>query len=187
MVLEYLKSSMSLKAGFAALAFMGAIPLSSGIAAAQATSTSGFALSGDQPIDIDADTFEVDDTTKLITFTGNVVAVQGENRLKAGRMTVRYAGGSTGLASGQGDIERIDLYDSVQLDTATQKATGETGYFDMTQQNFVLEGKQVVLSEGGNVFVGCKLTVDMATSRANLDACGGRVQVKLNPQSRSGN
>ncbi|AJY48378.1 hypothetical protein TM49_19605 [Martelella endophytica] len=150
---------------------------------AQSTRTSGFQISNDQPINIDADKFDVDDRTKLITFTGNVVAIQGENQVKAGKMVVRYAGGSTGLAAGQGDIERIDLSESVQLDTATQKATGDTGYFDMTSQHFVLQGKQVVLSEGGNVFVGCKLTVNMATSQANLDACGGRVQVKLNPQS----
>nr|WP_272210524.1 hypothetical protein [Marinicella sp. W31]MDC2876417.1 hypothetical protein [Marinicella sp. W31] len=57
----------------------------------------------------------------------------------------------------------------------------------MTAQQFVLEGKQVVLKENENVFVGCKLTVNMATSQAKLDACGERVQIRLNPQSRPGN
>nr|WP_272210525.1 LptA/OstA family protein [Marinicella sp. W31]MDC2876418.1 LptA/OstA family protein [Marinicella sp. W31] len=95
---------------------------------AQSTQTGGFQLSGDQPIDIDADEFEVDDSTKLITFTGNVVAVQGDSQVKAGKMTVSYAGGSTGIASGQGDIERIDLTDNVELQTATQHATGDTGF-----------------------------------------------------------
>ncbi|MET3599135.1 LptA/OstA family protein [Martelella mangrovi] len=162
-----------------------ALPVSEGFA--QSTQTSGFQLSGSEPIDINADEFEVDDSTKLITFSGNVVAVQGANQVKAGQMTVRYAGGSTGIAAGQGDIERIDLSRAVSLETDTQTATGDTGYFDMTAQQFVLEGKQVVLKEGENVFVGCKLTVNMATSRAKLDACGDRVQIRLNPQSRPGN
>ncbi len=154
---------------------------------AQNTETTGFQIAGDQPIDIDADEFEVDDATKLITFSGNVVAVQGVNKVRSSKMTVRYEGGSTGIASGQGDIDRIDLYGGVRLDTDTQSATGDTGHFDIPTQLFVLEGKEVVLQENGNVFVGCKLTVNMATSQAKLDACGKRVQVRLNPQSRPGN
>ncbi|MEO2039918.1 MAG: LptA/OstA family protein, partial [Martelella sp.] len=63
------------------------------MAFAQSTETTGFQLAGDQPIDIDADEFEVDDATKLITFSGNVVAVQGVNTVRAAKMTVRYEGG----------------------------------------------------------------------------------------------
>ncbi|WP_230720623.1 LptA/OstA family protein [Martelella mediterranea] len=170
-----------------AFAALCAAVLPADTAFAQATETTGFQLAGDQPIDIDADEFEVDDATKLITFSGNVVAVQGVNTVRAAKMTVRYEGGSTGIASGQGDIDRIDLTGGVRLDTDTQSATGDSGHFDMPSQQFVLEGKEVVLKENGNVFVGCKLTVNMATSQAKLDACGKRVQIRLNPQSRPGN
>jgi lipopolysaccharide export system protein LptA len=51
----------------------------------------------------------------------------------------------------------------------------------------VLKGKKVVLSEGKNVFVGCQLNVQMDTGEAQLDACGGRVQIQLDPQSRKTN
>ena len=54
----------------------------------------------------------------------------------------------------------------------------------MASQTFVLSGKQVVLSEGANVFKGCKLTVLMATGEAKLDSCGGRVEIMLDPKSR---
>lgn len=171
----------------AVLASLCLASLPAGAAFAQSTQTTGFQIAGDQPIDIDADQFEVDDATKLITFSGNVVAVQGVNTVRASKMTVSYEGGSTGIASGQGDIEHIDLTGNVRLDTDTQSATGDTGHFDLPSQQFVLEGKEVVLKENGNVFVGCKLTVNMATSQAKLDACGKRVQIRLNPQSRPGN
>jgi len=48
----------------------------------------------------------------------------------------------------------------------------------------VLTGKQVVLSDGPNVFKGCKLTVQMASGQAKLDSCGGRVEIMLDPKSR---
>ncbi|MNL63208.1 hypothetical protein D3C87_1873210 [compost metagenome] len=48
----------------------------------------------------------------------------------------------------------------------------------------MLEGKQVVLSEGQNVFVGCRLTVHMETGQAKLESCGKRVQIQLDPKSR---
>ena len=42
----------------------------------------------------------------------------------------------------------------------------------------------MVLTDGPNVFTGCQLTVHMATGEAQLDACGGRVQIQLDPKSQ---
>lgn len=47
-----------------------------------------------------------------------------------------------------------------------------------------LTGDRVVLSEGKNVFVGCKLTVYMKTGEAKLESCGKRVRIQLDPKSR---
>jgi lipopolysaccharide export system protein LptA len=55
----------------------------------------------------------------------------------------------------------------------------------MKSDTFILTGKRVVLSEGGNVAVGTKLTVKMATGKANLE--GGRIQIMINPQSQKSN
>ncbi|MNL78641.1 OstA-like protein [compost metagenome] len=73
------------------------------------------------------------------------------------------------------------------LSSGTQQATADTGSFDMTKQVFVLKGDKVVLSEGKNVFVGCQLNVQMETGEAQLEACGGRVQIQLDPKSRKTN
>jgi len=155
-------------------------------ATAQTTSSKmeGLKLSNDAPIQIQSDQLEIKDQEKRAFFTGNVQVVQGTTTMKAGKMTVLYKGEGTSVTSGSTDIDKIFLDDTVFLTSGTQQATAEKGEFDMTSQTFVLSGKQVVLSEGANVFRGCKLTVQMATGQAKLDSCGGRVEIMLDPKSR---
>jgi lipopolysaccharide export system protein LptA len=69
-------------------------------------------------------------------------------------------------------------------------ATGDEGYFDMRTEIMVLTGEEVVLTEGDNVIMGCKLTVQMASGRAELEGCAGetgsgRVRMLLQPGSQS--
>ena len=144
----------------------------------------GLKLSGDQPIQIQSDQLEIKDAEKKAFFTGNVNVVQGTTTLKAGRMTVLYKGEGGAVTAGSADIDKIFLEDTVFLSSGTQQATAEKGEFDMASQTFMLSGKQVVLSEGPNVFKGCKLTVQMANGQAKLDSCGGRVEIMLDPKSR---
>jgi lipopolysaccharide export system protein LptA len=161
---------------------------------AQATKMDGIALSNDKPIHIESDKLEIKDKENRADFTGNVVATQGTTTLKAKTMTVFYkskddasgkSGGGAMSDPGNGDIDRILVDGGVTLNSGTQSATGETGHFEMAQQLIILEGKQVVLSDGANVFTGCRLTVHMETGQAQLDSCGGRVQIQLDPKSRS--
>ncbi|WP_176086644.1 LptA/OstA family protein [Martelella sp. HB161492] len=183
-----LRSRKSVSEGIAALCLTSLLAIgASAPASAQSSTMNGFKLANDQPINITSTDAHVDDKTKNIIFTGDVVATQGDNKVQAAKMIVKYQGGSTGIASGGGDLERIDLVDNVQVNSKTQQATADTGYFDMVSQQIVLEGKKVVLTEGKNVFVGCKLTVNMVTSEAKLDACGGRVQIQLDPSSQKKN
>jgi lipopolysaccharide export system protein LptA len=49
----------------------------------------------------------------------------------------------------------------------------------------VLSGEKVVLTDAENVFIGCKLTVEMKNGQAKLDSCGRRVMIQLDPKSRS--
>ncbi|CAN7145398.1 LptA/OstA family protein [Neorhizobium sp. LjRoot104] len=157
-------------------------------ATAQAQTTTsqmeGLKLSGDQPIQIQSDQLEIKEQEKKAYFTGNVQVVQGTTTMKAGKMTVLYTGEGGSVTSGSANIDKIFLDETVFLTSGTQQATAEKGEFDMKSQTFVLSGKQVVLSEGPNVFKGCKLTVLMETGQAKLDACGGRVEILLDPKSR---
>lgn len=179
--------------GLPALGAMGiALMLAAGAYAQETTGRmAGLQLEGDQPIEIESDRLEVRDNEGTAIFTGNVRVVQGETTLRAGRMIVHYvndgSGGST-PSTGSSDIERLEVEETVHIETATQVATGDRGTFDMRTDQLTLTGSEVVLTEGDNVIVGCALTVQMSTGVANLDGCGdqggGRVRMLLQPGSR---
>ncbi|QFY62219.1 LPS ABC transporter substrate-binding protein LptA [Rhizobium grahamii] len=197
-----------------AVFFNGALALMllAGGALAQATTSqmNGLKLNRDEPIQIESDKLEIHDQEHTADFTGNVKVVQGGTTLQAGHMTVYYKakGGdaanadangaskasaaddkqaSTSIASGNADIDHIIVTDKVFLSSGTQTATADNGSFDMAKQLFILKGEKVVLSDGPNVFTGCQLTVHMATGQAQLDSCGGRVQIQLDPKSQKKN
>ncbi|AOG10949.1 LptA/OstA family protein [Agrobacterium sp. RAC06] len=178
---------------FAKFSFAGFLLVSAGLIAgpspAQTTNSqmNGLKLSNDQPIQIESDQLEIREQEKKAFFTGNVKVVQGTTTLQAGTMVVHYRGEGQTVTQGNADIEKIDVAQKVFLSSGTQQATADTGYFDMAQQVFVLEGERVVLSEGQNVFVGCKLTVQMNSGQAKLDSCGRRVQIQLDPKSQQSN
>ncbi len=107
--------------------------------------------------------------------------VQDDDRVLQVIRQGRANNGGAMANAGNGDIDRILVNGGVVLNSDKQTATAESGHFEMAKQLFVLEGKQVVLSDGNNVFTGCRLTVHMDTGQAQLDSCGGRVQIQLDP------
>ncbi len=150
----------------------------------------GLRLSGDQPIQIESDRLEVRDSENVAIFSGNVSVVQGPTLLRSGRMTVHYAGEGGPTAGGTTDIELLEVEGGVYVESENQVATGDQGSFDMRTEVLVLTGREVVLTEGDNVIVGCKLTVQMGTGLAELDGCregggSGRVRMLLNPGSQN--
>lgn len=175
--------------GCAALAL--ALAMASAANAQQESRMSGLQLDGDQPIEIESDRLEVRDNDGTAVFTGNVQVVQGETTLRAGRMVVHYVSEGSGASTpstGASDIERIEVEETVYIQTASQVATGDRGTFDMGTELLTLSGREVVLTEGDNVIVGCELRVQMNTGVAELDGCGsqggGRVRMLLQPGSQ---
>ncbi len=167
-------------------------------------------LSNDQPIQIESDRLEVLDNERKAIFTGNVSVVQGQTLMKAGKMTVYYVGqamqkdddkkpaepkpaaaaANANATPGSADIERIEVDGKVYVKSESQVATGDRATFDMKTEVLTLTGKEVVLTEGENVIVGCKLNVQMRTGQAQLDGCGGntsggRVKMLLQPGSQN--
>lgn len=155
-----------------------------------ASQLSGLKLSGDKPIQIESDRLEVNESESMAVFSGNVNVVQGATVLKAGKMTVFYLkDGNTNVATGgSSNIDRLEVEGKVYVKAETQVATGDRGTFDMKTEVLTLSGKEVVLSDGPNVLVGCKLTVQMQTGLANVDGCSGgqtgRVRVLMQPGSQ---
>ncbi len=166
------------------------------------TRQTGLKLDGNEPIQIESDKLEVQDAESKAIFTGNVNVVQGPTVMKSGRMVVHYSrekadgadGGSESAAAtptGTSNIEFIEVDDKVYVKSESQVATADKATFDMKSEVLVMTGDEVVLTDGGNVIVGCKLTVQMATGQAKLDGCpsagtsSGRVKMLLQPGTQN--
>ena len=147
----------------------------------------GLSLSNDKPIQIESDNLEIREQEKRAVFTGNVRVAQGATTLRAGDMVVYYSAKGGTVSSGKAAIEKIVVSGKVVLSSGKQNASADRGVFDMKTDVLVLEGKSVVLSEGANVFAGCKLTVQMKSGLAKLESCGGRVRIQLDPKTQNGN
>jgi lipopolysaccharide export system protein LptA len=147
------------------------------------TRFSGIKMSGDQPIQIESDRLEVREKENVAVFSGNVNVVQGPTLLKAGKLTVYYVQGTGSATTGSAAIDHLEVDEKVYVKSEDQIATGDKGTFDMKTEFLVLSGKEVVLSQGDNVLVGCKLTVDMKSGQANVEGCGGRVKGLFKPNS----
>jgi lipopolysaccharide export system protein LptA len=141
----------------------------------------GLKMSGDEPIQIESDKLEVREAEHIAIFSGNVSVVQGKTLLKAGRLTVHYAPDSGSATTGSAQIERLEVDDKVYVKSEDQIATGDRGTFDMKTELLTLTGKEVVLTQGKNVLVGCELVFNMKTNQADFGGC--RVKTLIDPKT----
>ncbi|WP_305987583.1 LptA/OstA family protein [Roseibium sp. MMSF_3544] len=168
-------------------------------AAAQAQTFSdsfaGFGSNDGEPIEIEASELRVEDNNNVATFVGDVVVVQGETSLQTERLKVFYAGSgsaSTSASEGEGAVQqrisRLEAEGGVFVTSKDQTAKGDQASFDMNKEVMIMTGREVVLSQGPNVVVGNKLTVNLKTGQADLTAANtggssGRVKVRILPNS----
>ncbi|MDF1770202.1 LptA/OstA family protein [Maricaulis sp.] len=157
-----------------AIALLGLMSatLSTGNAAAQ-IGNSGL------PLDIEADTFEVLDAERHIVWLGNVHVVQGDSSLQADRMDVYY---TEAPAGGWGDIDRIVATDNVFYITPAQRARGDRGVYQMSEEVITLTG-EVVITQGDNVITTNRFVNDLTTGNSNFGEAGTgeRVRMVLQP------
>jgi lipopolysaccharide export system protein LptA len=145
-------------------------------AAAQAALPVGGKHDANAPIEINADALEVLQQENKATFSGNVVAVQGDTRLKSDKMVVYYHPQEEKQTSaGQQDaIRKIDVIGNVFLAMPEETASGKTGLYDVENQRVELH-ENVVVTHGKNTLKGDKLVYDMKTGKSVVTS-GGAVQ-----------
>ena len=125
-------------------------------------------------VQVDADTFVIDQAASEATFTGNVVVTRSDLKLWADRVLVTF----------EGDMENVKLVTAtgrVRLKTATQDATGERATFAPDSQILRLTGNVTVVSDTGTLN-GPELVVDLANNITTFSATsGGRVTGVFSP------
>ena len=176
--------ALSARLAAAAGATLLGLALAAGSAGAQTFSDAfaGFGSNEREPIQIEARELQVQDKSQSAVFSGDVVVTQGDAMLKTQRLVVHYDGSAAGGVNQR--ISRLEASGRVYISSKDQTATGERATFDMNRQLMVMTGGEVVLSQGPNVVVGNKLTVNLKTGKADLEAKNtGRVKVLIQPNS----
>ena len=134
----------------------------------------GFKTDPDAPIEIEADTLEVEQNAQTATFIGNVIAVQGAIRLRADRLIVTYAQKADGAPSsddgtGGTEITRIDAKSNVHvMSEDDQSASGDWALYMVADENITM-GDAVVLRQGENVIRGQRLNIDLNSGQARVE------------------
>ncbi len=117
------------------------------------------------PIEITADSLEVQQDDQLAIFTGNVNAVQGDLILRADRLVVYYRAN----AAESNAIRLIEAFGNVFLSSPTETAEGAKGVYNLDTDKIELIGA-VVLTRGENVIRGDRLDMDLATGKSRVSS-----------------
>ena len=134
------------------------------------TSITGSKHDNSAPINISSDNFQGDLETKVGTYIGNVIVIQGDYKLRADKMNVHVV---------DGKANTIDAAGNILFNSGIETASGDTGVYDLNAHTVTLDGK-VVLTKMKNVMRGTHLVMNLDTNKAYLTAKGmaggGRVQ-----------
>ncbi len=109
------------------------------------------------PVEVTAESLRVDQSDGTAVFTGNVVIGQGDMRITAGEVRVRYKQGTDGQ---QGGIERLEASGGVTLVSGAEAAEAREAVYTIDSGNIVMTG-DVVLTQGQNALSAGRLTVNL--------------------------
>lgn len=139
------------------------------------------------PIEIAADSLEVQQENQIAVFSGNVDAQQGNIRLRAERLWVHYQDGADDDAAQA--ISKIDAEGQVFFSSGEETAEGDEGTYDVDNGVITLTGR-VVLTQGENVIRGSRVVFDLTTGQSTMDGDktggDGRVRGLFVPRRNGG-
>lgn len=127
------------------------------------------------PVEVTADTLQIDRATGGAVFTGNVLVVQGDLRLSAERVEVDYGNGG-------GGIRRVRASGNVLLVTPDDAAEAAAADYQVATGALVMSGN-VLLTQGAATIAGDRLTADLRNGTGQIE---GRVKTVFQPGNAGG-
>jgi lipopolysaccharide export system protein LptA len=146
-------------------------------------------LDKDQPIQIVSDRLDAYNEKKLVVFSGNAVATQGDKTIKADRLFLYYKKdpqvpvktGTQDLGSA-GDLEKIEAKGNVKITQGERIVTGNDAVFYQDTQKIIMLGN-AVMREGRNVINGDRIVVFLDEDRGVVESAEkGRVKATIYPE-----
>ena len=122
------------------------------------------------PVEITADSLEVNQTDGEATFSGNVLVGQGDMRLSAARIRVEYEDGGEG-------IKTLHATGGVTIVNATDAAEAQEAVYTIASGNVVMTGN-VLLTQGPNAISGERLVLNLRDGTGVME---GRVKTVFTP------
>jgi lipopolysaccharide export system protein LptA len=144
-----------------------------------------------EPITITSDRLEYDYKANVVVYRGDVIAIQGETKVRSDTMTVTFVssngnGTANGApppsgdppvpgAQGQQRLRQVVAVGNVRIDNGTRWATGGRAVFEQTNRTVVLT-EDPVMHDGPNEVAGERVIVYLDENRSEVE--GGRKRVK---------
>jgi lipopolysaccharide export system protein LptA len=130
-----------------------------------------------EPIEIVSDRLEAFNEKKLVMFTGNAIAKQGDRVLKSDQLLLYYKkepGKDDKLGAmqieGTGDLEKIEAKGNVSVTQGDRIATGDEGVYYHDTGQIILTGN-ALLKEGKNSIKGCRVIIYVNEKRGRAEVC----------------
>jgi lipopolysaccharide export system protein LptA len=144
-----------------------------------------------QPIDIQSDRLDAYQDKKVVIFSGNAIATQGDRTIKADRLLVYYKDRSAGTEKKDikdmgavGDLERLEAQGHVTITEPNRIVTGDHAVFYHDLQKIVMTGN-AVMREGKNVIRGGKIIVFLNENRGVVESSESkRVTATIYPNEK---
>jgi lipopolysaccharide export system protein LptA len=139
-----------------------------------------------QPINIQSASLDYFDKEQKLVYSGNVVAVQGDSKLKCSTLVIYLPPKAEGQASSSAStsqVQHMDATGPVTMISKDQIGTGDHGVYDKASDTVVLTGN-VTLSQCANVTKGDRLVYLLKTGHATVT--GTHVVSMFEPENSSG-
>jgi lipopolysaccharide export system protein LptA len=148
-----------------------------------------------EPITVTSDSLEYDYKSNVAVYRGDVLATQGDMKLRSDMLTVTFERvGDNNGTDGKGRVpdpkggqrvRQIVAVGKVRIDNGERWATGGRASFDQAERTFVLT-ETPVLHDGSNEVAGDRVIVYLDQDRGVVEGGRKRVKAVLYPAKDAG-
>ena len=124
-----------------------------------------FKFNSSLPLEIKSDELNIEQNTGKATFSGSVMATQGNLILTAVTIVVEYTLRNSRMTS---EMEKLTANKDVTIVSDTQSAVANKVVYDIISENIIMTG-DVILKEGLSATSGDKLTINLNTGSRRME------------------
>ena len=117
------------------------------------------------PLEIKSEELNIEQNTGEATFSGSVIATQGNLILTAVTIVVEYTLKNSRMTS---EMEKLTANKDVTIVSDTQSAVANKVVYDVISENIIMTG-DVILKEGLSATSGDRLTINLKTGSRRME------------------